>query len=294
MNLATVPVSYSAITPAEVAVSSNNPLSPGPTLTMCRYKEAMEDRDFKFHLRHLEALRARVGLTADQPEPKYSSLERIKGRIADLTHIMACVLKYNRFYDQLLDDRHATGLNGIHPASASNITVVPVVNSLQLVTEAVIDSSDQQPFETFEDYVNQHKWLVPEAPRPIVDASDIDSSSYWITDLTSIHEPDSLGQHEQVAAETVEGIVNSQDGDDSFSAAPSVRSAATSFTDLLYHPVVSDVFIPTTTRAGRTTKVTKKFLQTAVTANQQSNATSSLRPAGGHNALSSPLLVLRF
>jgi hypothetical protein len=87
-----------------------------------------------------------VGLTADQPEPKYSSLERIKDRIADLTHIIACVLRYNRFYDQLLDDRHATGLNGIHPASASNITVVPVVNSLQLVTEAVNDSSDQQPF----------------------------------------------------------------------------------------------------------------------------------------------------
>ncbi len=92
---------------------------------------------------------------------------------------MACVLKYNRFYDQLLDDRLATGLNGIHPASASNITVVPVVNSLQLVTEAVIDSSDQQPFETFEDYVNQRQWLVPEAPRPIVDALDLDSSSYW-------------------------------------------------------------------------------------------------------------------
>jgi hypothetical protein len=79
----------------------------------------------------------------------------------------------------------------------------------------------------------------------------------------------------------VEGIVYSQDGDDSSSAAPSVRSAATSFTDLLYHPVVSDVFIPTTTRAGRTTKVTKKFLQTAVTADQQSQAVNSLRPANG-------------
>jgi hypothetical protein len=125
---------------------------------------------------------------------------------------------------------------------------------------------------TFEDYVNQRQWLVPEAPRPIVDALDLDSSSYWITDLTSIHEPDSLVQHEHVAAETVEGIVYSQDGDDSSSAGPSVRSAATSFTDLLYHPVLSDVFIPTTTRAGRTTKVTKKFLQTAVTADQQSQA----------------------
>jgi hypothetical protein len=133
---------------------------------MCRYKEAMENRNFKFHLRHLDALRARVGLTADQPEPKYSSLERIKDRIADLTHIMACVLRYNRFYDQLLDDRHATGLNGIHPASASDVTMVPVVNSLQLVTEVVNDSSDQQSFETFEDYVNQRQWLVPEALSP--------------------------------------------------------------------------------------------------------------------------------
>jgi hypothetical protein len=142
---------------------------------MCRYKEAIENRDFKFkfHLRHLEALRARVGLTADQPEPKYSSLERIKDRIADLTHIMACVLRYNRFYDQLLDDRHAIGLNGIHPASASNVTIV--VNSLQIVTEAVNDSS--QSFETFEDYVNQRQWLVPEAPRPIVNALDLDSQA---------------------------------------------------------------------------------------------------------------------
>ena len=207
---------------------------------------------------------------------------------------MACVLRYNRFYDQLLDDRHATGLNCIHPASASNVTMVPVVNSLQLVTEAVNDSSDPQSFETFEDYVNQRQWLVPEAPMPILNALDLDSWSYWITDLTSIHEADSSFQNEHEAAETGEGIVHSQDGDDSSSAAPSVRSAATSFTDLLYHPVVSDVFIPTTTRAGRTTKVTKRFLQTAVTANHQSNATSSLRPTGGQNALSSPLLVLRF
>jgi hypothetical protein len=74
------------------------------------------------------------GLTADQLEPKYSSLERIKNRIADITLIMACVLRYNRIYDQLLDGRHSIGLNGIHPVSASNVTTVPLVNSLQLVT----------------------------------------------------------------------------------------------------------------------------------------------------------------
>ncbi len=89
-TLATLALSYSAITPAEVAVLSDNPLSLGPTLTMCRYKEAMENRDFKFHLRHLEALRARVGLSEDQPEPKYSLLKEVKDRIADLTHLIAC------------------------------------------------------------------------------------------------------------------------------------------------------------------------------------------------------------
>ena len=98
-TLVTVPTFYSEISPAEVAVLSDNPLSLGSTLAMSRYKEAMEHRDLKFHLRHLEALRARVGLTADQPEPKYSSLKMVKDRIADITHIMACILKYNRFYD---------------------------------------------------------------------------------------------------------------------------------------------------------------------------------------------------
>ncbi len=64
-ELATVPIFYIEITPAEVAVLSDNPLSLGPTLAMSCYEETMEHRDLKFYLRHLEALRARVGLTAD-------------------------------------------------------------------------------------------------------------------------------------------------------------------------------------------------------------------------------------
>ena len=115
------------------------------------------------------------------------------------------------------------------------------------------------------------------APIPRLDAYELDHSHFWMSDSSL----------------TIERMENDAvDGEDS--AVPSVQAAPTSFTELMHHPVVSDVFIPTTTRAGRTTKVTKKFLQTAVTANQQSNATSSLRPTGGQNALSSPLLVLRF
>jgi hypothetical protein len=53
------------------------------------------------------------------------------------------------------------GRGGIHPASVSNITMVPAVNSLQLVTEAVNDSSDHKSFETFNDHVNQRQWSVP-------------------------------------------------------------------------------------------------------------------------------------
>ena len=105
---------------------------------------------------------------------------------------------------------------------------------------------------------------------PIVDAHDLDSSSYWVEELSSAAEPKSVGD--------MSLPVQHADGDDSALAVPSVRPAATSFTGLQYHPVVSDAFIPTTTRAGRTTKVAKKFLQTAVTADQQSQAMSSLRP----------------
>jgi hypothetical protein len=45
-----------------------------------------------------------VGLTADQLEPKYSLLSDAKDRIADLTHLMTCVLRYDGFYDHPLDD----------------------------------------------------------------------------------------------------------------------------------------------------------------------------------------------
>jgi hypothetical protein len=101
------------------------------------YEEAMKHRDFKFHLRHLKALRAQVGLTADQPAPRYYLLSEIKDRIADLTHLIACVLKYNRFYDQLLDDKLPSSLKGIHPTTSRNVSLVPLVGSLQLVTGAV-------------------------------------------------------------------------------------------------------------------------------------------------------------
>jgi hypothetical protein len=155
------------------------------------------------------------------------------------------------------------------------------VSSLQLVTGAVDETSKQQSFETFEDYVNQRQWLVPEAPMPMVDAHDLDSSSYWVEELTSTSEPKSVGdkslfvQHgvKPAAAEIMDNTDHSVNGDDSALAIPSVRSAATLFTDVRYHPV-SDAFIPTTTRADRNTKVTKKFLQTAVTADQQSQASS--------------------
>jgi hypothetical protein len=69
---------------------------------------------------------------------------------------------------------------------------------------------------------------------------------------------------------------NAVDAEDSERTVPSVKSAPTSFTKLMYHPVVSDVFIPTTTRAGQTTRVTKKYLQIAIIANQQSDATRLL------------------
>jgi hypothetical protein len=114
---------------------------------MCVYEEAMKHRDFKFHLRHLEALRARVGLTVDQSEPRYYLLSEVKDRIADLTHLMACVLKYNRFYDQLLDDKLPSSLNGIHPTTSRNVSIVP--GSLQLVTGAVDESNSVKSFETF-------------------------------------------------------------------------------------------------------------------------------------------------
>ena len=222
--------------------------------------------------------------------------------------MMACILRYNRFYDQLLDDRHSSGFNGVHPASSSEATMVPLVGSLQLVTGAVDELGKQQSFETFEDYVNQRQWLVPEAPMPIVDAHDLDSASYWVEELSSAAQPESVGdrslpvQHgvKPAAAEIMDDIDHSVDGEDSTLAIPSVRPAATSFTDLQYHPVVSDAFIPTTTRAGRTTKVAKKFLQTAVTADQQSQAMSSLKPvndtgkvmSGRHTV--SPSFLLRF
>jgi hypothetical protein len=174
--------------------------------------------------------------------------------------------------------------HGIHPATSSKATIVPLVNSLQLVTGAVDEISEYQFFETFEDYVNQRQWLVPEAPRPMVNAFDLDSASYWVEDLTSTSGPNSvgdkslLGQHgrEHAAAEMMDDIEHSKDGDELALTLPSVRSAASSLTNLRTHPVVSDAFIPTTTRAGRTTKVTKNFLQTA---DQQSHASSSLRPA---------------
>ncbi len=100
---------------------------------MCTYENAMKHRDFKFHLKHLEALRARVGLTEDQPEPKYSPLKQVKDRIADLTHLIACVMRYNRFYDQLLEDRNPVDFNGIQLAISSDLSIVPLVGSLQLV-----------------------------------------------------------------------------------------------------------------------------------------------------------------
>jgi len=272
-----VPIFYKNISPAEIVALSDNTLTLGPTSAMRDFEEAMKHRDFKFHLKHLEALRARVGLTEDQLEPRYSLVKEVKDRIADLTHLIACVLRYNRFYDQLLDDKLPSNLNGIHPTTSRNVSLVPLVGSLQLVTGAVDESTRLKSFGTFEEYINQRPWLVVGAPIPSLDAHELDHSQFWISDSSS----------------TIECTENdSVDGEDS--AVPSVQAAPTSFTELMHHPVVSDVFIPTTTRAGRTTKVTKKFLQTAVTANQQSNATSSLRPAGGHNALSSPLLVLRF
>ena len=207
----------------------------------------------------------------------HSLVNEVKDRIADLTHLIACVLRYNRFYDQLLDDKLPSNLNGIHPTTSRNVSLVPLVGSLQLVTGAVDESSGLKSFGTFEEYINQRSWLIAGAPIPSLDAYELDNSNFWVNDSSS----------------TIERMENNTvDGEDS--AVPSVQSAPTSFTDLVHHPVVSDVFIPTTTRAGRTTKVTKKYLQTAITANQQSNAASSLRPTGAQNALSSPVLVLRF
>jgi hypothetical protein len=262
---------YNSISPADIVALSDNILTLGPS-------EAMKQRDFKFHLKHLEALRVRVGLTDDHPEPKYSLLKDVKDRIADLTHLIACVLRYNRFYDQLLEDRSPVHVNGIQPAISSAVSIAPLVSSLQLVTGAVNVPEVLQKFGSFElEYVNQRRWLVQGAPIPRLDAYELDHSNFWISDSS-------------LTIERMEN--NAEEREDS--AVPSVQSAPTSFTDLMHHPVVSDVFIPTTTRLGRTTKVTKKYLQTAITANQQSNATSSLRPTGGQNALSSPLLVLRF
>jgi hypothetical protein len=86
----------------------------------------MKHRDFKFHLKHLKALRARVGLTDDHPEPKYSLLREVKDRIADLTHLIACILRYSDgFYDQLLEDRSPVHFNWIQPA------IVPLVGSFR-------------------------------------------------------------------------------------------------------------------------------------------------------------------
>jgi hypothetical protein len=266
------------ISPAEIVALSDNNLTLGPTSAMRDFEEAMKHRDFRFHLKHLEALRARVGLTADQPEPSYSLVNEVKDQIADLTHLIACVLRYNRFYDQLLDDKLPSSLNGIHPTTSRNVSLVPLVGSLQLVTGSVDESTRLKSFGTFEEYINQRPWLVVGAPIPSLDAYELDHSHFWMSDSSL----------------TIERMENKAvDGEGS--AVPSVQSAPTSSTDLMHHPVVSDVFIPTTTRAGRTTKVTKKYLKTArITANQQSNATSSLRPTGGKNALSSSLLVLRF
>ncbi len=130
-----------------------------------------------------------------------------------------------------------------------------------MATGAVNASEVLQKFGSFEEYINQRRWLVQGAPIPRLDAYELDHSNFWINDLS-------------LTTERMEN--NAVDGE--HSEFPPVQSSLPSFTDLIYHPVVSEVFIPTTTRAGRTTRVTRKYLQTAITANQQSDATSSLRP----------------
>jgi hypothetical protein len=261
-RLGPLPAFYNSISPADIVALSDYKLTLGPSPDMCTYEKAMKHRDFKFHLKHLKALRACVGLTGDYPEPKYSLLREVKDRIADLTHFIACVLRYTRFYDQLLEDRSPIHFNGIQPAGFSSaVSIVPLVGSLQLVTGANHASEVLQKFGSFEEYINQRRWLVLGAPIPSLDAYELDHSNIWINDLT-------------LTTERMEN--NAVDGE--HSEPTPVQSSLPSFTDLMYHPVVSDVFIPPTTRAGRTTRVTRKYLQTAITANQQSDATSSLRP----------------
>jgi hypothetical protein len=59
----------------------------------------------------------------------HSLVNEVKDRIADLTHLIACVLRYNRFYDQLLDDKLPSSLNGIHLTTSRNVSLVPLVGS---------------------------------------------------------------------------------------------------------------------------------------------------------------------
>jgi hypothetical protein len=177
-------------------------------------------------------VRLRVGLTDDHPEPKYSLLKDVKDRIADLTHLIACVLRYNRFYNQLLEDRSPVHVNGIQPAISSAVSIALLASSLQLVTGAVHVPEVLQKFGLFEEYVNQRRWLVQGAPIPRLDAYELDHSNFWISDSSSL----TIEQMENNAVERED------------SAIPSVQSAPTSFTDLMHHPVVSDIFIPTTTR----------------------------------------------
>ncbi len=69
---------------------------------------------------------------------------------------------------------------------------------------------------------------------PALDSYDLDHSDFWRVDDSSL---------------STERIVDhSVDGDDSEMSVPSVRSATTSFTDLMHHLAVSDLFIPTITR----------------------------------------------
>jgi hypothetical protein len=104
-----------------------------------------------------------------------------------------------------------------------------------LITGAVHDSEGLQKFGWFEDYIDQRRCLVQGAAIPMLDAHELDHSNIWISDLS-------------LTTERMEN--NAVDGEDSERTVPSVQSAPTSFTDLMHHPVVSDVFIPTTTRAG--------------------------------------------
>ena len=92
------------------------------------------------------------------------------------------MLRYNRFYDQLLDGKLPSSLNGIHLTTSRNVSLVPLVGSLQLVTGAVDESTRLKSFGTFEEYINQRPWLVVGAPIPRLDAYELDHSHFWMSD----------------------------------------------------------------------------------------------------------------